>query len=114
MKRLLLDENLPKKLAKYFSAEFEVMTVPDLGWQSKTNGELLSAMNEAGIEFLVTGDKNLSSQQNLAKYSVKVLVIETFDTRLEFLTSHVSSIEDAIQEFSKSALLHVVDLRSKK
>ena len=50
MKKLLLDENLPKQLKKHFSAEFEVSSVPDLGWQAKKNGELLAAMDESGIE----------------------------------------------------------------
>jgi hypothetical protein len=36
MKKILLDENLPRQLKKYFSAaEYEVVSVPDLKWQSK-------------------------------------------------------------------------------
>jgi len=56
MKRLLLDENLPKQLAGYFSSDFEVTSVPDLGWQSKKNGELLTAMDADGIGYLITAD----------------------------------------------------------
>jgi hypothetical protein len=50
LKRLLLDENLPRQLKKYFSDQIEASAVPDLGWQSKQNGELLTAMAGAGIE----------------------------------------------------------------
>lgn len=50
MKRVLLDENLDRRLKNYFSAELEITSVPDLGWQSKKNGELLAAMHEAGID----------------------------------------------------------------
>ena len=45
MKRVLLDENLDWRLAKYFSADFDVTSVPALGGQSKKNGELLTAMD---------------------------------------------------------------------
>jgi predicted nuclease of predicted toxin-antitoxin system len=114
MKKLLLDENLPKKLAKYFSAEFDVTTVSDLGWQSKTNGELLSAPSEAGIEFLITAGKNLRRRQNLSKCSVKEIVLETCDTRLKYLLGHVDSIENATRELAGLDLLHVVDLSPKK
>lgn len=62
MKKALLDENLPRQLKNAFSSAIEVTTVPDLGWQSKKNGELLSAMVENGIEYLITADKNLRFQ----------------------------------------------------
>lgn len=114
MKKLLLDENLPKKLARYFSAEFEVTSVPDLGWQSKTNGELLSAIDDAQIEFLITADRNLQFQQNLEKYSVKIVVLETVDTRLKYLLGHVGRIEDVIRMFGPEDRIHVVDLSSQK
>lgn len=38
--RLLLDESLPRKL-KARLAPHEVRTVPEMGWASKSNGELL-------------------------------------------------------------------------
>jgi len=114
MKKLLLDENLPKKLAKHFSDEFEVLTVSDLGWQSKTNGELLSELDKVGIQYLITADKNLRFQQNVNKYSVKVVVLETPDTRLKYLLNHIVSIENAINEMGALELLNVIDLSSEK
>ena len=41
--RLLLDENLPKKLKSDFPGH-EIYTVADKGWQSFTNGKLLELM----------------------------------------------------------------------
>ncbi|MBC8154334.1 MAG: hypothetical protein H7Z72_15630 [Bacteroidetes bacterium] len=64
MFRLLIDENLPKKLKYRFGAGFEVTTVPEEGWSSLKNGDLLAAMHQRGISYLVTADKNLSYQQN--------------------------------------------------
>ncbi len=37
--KLVLDENLPKKLKSGFPGH-EVFTVPEMGWAGKTNGEL--------------------------------------------------------------------------
>ena len=39
--KILLDENLPKKLKADFGTEHEVKMVRDMGWLGKKNGELL-------------------------------------------------------------------------
>ena len=75
MLRLLLDENLPKKLKYRFGDGFDVTTVPERGWNWLKNGELLNATGQAGIEYLITADKNLSYQQNLTDRQIAVVVL---------------------------------------
>mgnify|MGYP006275047183 CR=1 FL=1 len=41
--KLLLDENIPKKLKKDL-LKFEVFTVQDMEWNGKQNGELLQLL----------------------------------------------------------------------
>lgn len=72
--KLLLDENLPKKL-KNDLTDFEVYTVQDMGWNGKENGELLKLMISNGFEALITADKNLQNQQNFKKYPIPVLTL---------------------------------------
>ena len=72
--KLLLDENLPKKL-KNDLADFEVFTVQEMGWSGKQNGELLELMISNGFEALITADKNLQNQQNFKKYPIPVLTL---------------------------------------
>lgn len=110
MKRVLLDENLDRRLKNYFSAELDVTSVPDLGWQSKKNGELLTAMDAEGITYLLTADRNLQFQQDLEKYSVVLVVVATHDTRLKNLASHVSTIEAAMIDAQPAEKIIVVDL----
>jgi hypothetical protein len=111
MKKALLDENLPKQLKGYFSDDISVISVPDLGWQSKKNGELLEAMNENGLRYLITADKSLRFQQNLAKYDVVVVVLNTFDTRRKFLELHIAKIETAINTAASDTGVIEIDLR---
>lgn len=113
MKTLLLDENLPRPLKQYFSDRFEVKTVSDLGWQSKENGQLLAAMDDAEIE-LVTADRNLQFQQNLNKYRVRLALIISHDTRLKSLISRIAEIERAIWESDPEVWVIEVDLRVSK
>lgn len=72
--KLLLDENLPKKL-KNDLTEFEVFTVHEMGWNGKQNGELLELMISNGFEALITADKNLQNQTNFKKYPIPVLTL---------------------------------------
>lgn len=112
MKRLLLDENLPRQLKKYFSDQIEVSAVPDLGWQSKRNGELLTAMSGAGIEFLLTADRNLRYQQNTASFGIKIVVLLTYDTRQKTLEPFVALIENRIIDWADpSDNILEIDLR---
>ena len=56
--RLLLDENVPKRLKADF-AEHEMYTVRDKGWNGIRNGQLLQLMAKNGYHALLTFDKNL-------------------------------------------------------
>ena len=76
--RLLIDENLPKKL-KFDFPQHEIFTVSDMGWNSKKNGELLKLMLEKEFEILLTFDRNLQYQQNFAKYPIAVFVLNAED-----------------------------------
>lgn len=90
--KLLLDENLPKRMKTDFP-EHSVYTVSDLGWNGKTNGELLKLMTEQQFEALITFDKNLQYQQNLFKYPIPVIVLNASDNTYLTLSSLVPKIK---------------------
>ncbi len=99
--KLLLDENLPKKLKTVLS-EHEVFTVSDKKWNSYKNGELLKLMLEEKFNALLTFDKNLQYQQNFAKYPILVLVLAASDNTFETLQHLKNKINDAIKNNSGS------------
>lgn len=72
--KLLLDENLPKRLKLDFP-EHEVFTVRDKGWNGIKNGELLQLLLQNSFDALLTFDKNLQHQQNFTKYTITVFVL---------------------------------------
>lgn len=92
--KLLLDENLPKKLKKDFPMH-TVFTVRDMNWQSKKNGELMQLIIENNFDALITFDKNLQYQQNFHKYSIPVISLNAPDNTylsLMNLTSKINSV----------------------
>lgn len=72
--KLLLDENLPKRLKQEFP-EHEIYTVREKNWNGISNGELLKLLNENNFDALLTFDKNLQHQQNFQKYNLTVFVL---------------------------------------
>lgn len=75
--RLLLDENLPKRL-KFDLLPRDVFHVSDMKWNGIKNGELLRLMLENNFDALLTMDKNLAFQQNFQKYPIPVLGINSY------------------------------------
>ena len=87
--KVLLDECLPKKLKFEIDAEF-VQTVPEAGWASKQNGELLR-LAEQSFDVLVTNDQNLEHQQ----------AIDRFDLAFVVLVAHTNDIVDLLPLMAK-------------
>lgn len=71
--RVLLDECLPRKLKFEINAEF-VQTVPEAGWASKQNGELLR-LAEKSFDVLLTNDQNMEHQQAVSRFDIAFIVL---------------------------------------
>ena len=95
--RLLLDENLPRRLKQDF-AEHEVFTVRDKGWNGIQNGELLKLMLAAGFDALLTFDKNLQYQQDFKNYTLTVLVLNAKNKTHAELTLLSGQIRKLLQQ----------------
>jgi predicted nuclease of predicted toxin-antitoxin system len=95
--KLLLDENLPKKL-KLDLSEYDIYTVRDKGWNGKRNGELMSLMVTDRFNALITFDKNLQYQQNFNKYSLPVLVLNAEDNSYLTLVKLIPQIKEILSK----------------
>ena len=67
MRRVLFDEDVPRQLRRDLP-EFEIRTVQEEGWTSAKNGELLRLCSSI-YDVLVTADKRLRFQQNIASFN---------------------------------------------
>ena len=94
--KLLLDENLPKRLKQDF-IDYEIYTVRDKGWNGKKNGELLNLMLSENIDAFFTFDRNLRYQQNFQKYALPVLVLNAPDNSYLTLSKMVSQIKEILK-----------------
>ncbi len=72
----------------------EVRTASQQGWDTLKNGELLTAAEGAGFEVLLTTDKNLRYQQNLAVRKIAVVVLGV--QQWPQLRPHVGRVVEAV------------------
>jgi len=90
--KLLLDENLPKRL-KFLFPNHQVFTVREKQWNGIKNGNLLTLMLNENFDALLTFDKNMKHQQNFSKYSIAVFVLSGAINTYEEMRKLVPKIE---------------------
>jgi Domain of unknown function (DUF5615) len=104
--RVLLDEQLPRHLAREISGH-DVSTVQQRGWAGLKNGELLRVGADAGFEVLVTADRNLQFQQNLSQSQLGIILLVAPSNALEDLLPLVPGLLAAIPKTGPGQLLRV-------
>jgi len=103
--RVLLDESIPVDFAHALTA-VGAQTVKALGWAGLKNGALLRQAAEQ-FQVLVTMDKNLRFQQNLAAHPIGVVLIRAQSNRIGDLQPLVPQILDAITAVAPGQILAV-------
>ena len=104
--RVLLDEQLPRRLARELTAH-DVRTVQQQGWAGLKNGELLQRAADAGFEVFLTADQNLQYQQNLARARIGVVVLVAPSNKLKDLLPLVAPALKAISHSQSGEVVRV-------
>jgi len=105
--KILLDESLPRKLKYDFGEEHEVLTVRDMDWLSKKNGELLKLMVDNKFDLFITVDRNLRYQQNLERLPLTIFVLCGIDNRRETLQK---LIPELFKRLAAGTLENVIEI----
>lgn len=105
MPRLLFDANIPRGLQEVLS-DHEVFTAFQMGWGSLVNGDLLAVAEAAGFDAMITGDKNLAHQQNLAGRRLAIIVLST--NHWPTIRAQQALVVDAAKSISPGSYTEVV------
>ncbi len=92
--RVLFDNVVPRPVARALGAHV-VEEARSRGWDDLTNGDLLKAAEGANFDVMVTTDRNIRYQQNLAGRRVALVVLTS--PAWPFIKSRVSSIVAAVE-----------------
>ncbi len=101
--KLLLDESLPRALKRELGGH-DVVTVPEMGWAGKDNGELLRRASHE-FDVFVTADQGLQYQQNLTGFDIAVVTLAARTNRVEDLKPLIPRLLASLTGLKKGELL---------
>jgi len=81
-------------------------TVREAGFGGKENGELLSLV-EGKYDVLITVDKNLKHQQNIARRRIAILVIRAASNDIDDIRPHSPEILVALKSLKPGQIIEV-------
>ncbi len=102
---VLFDHGTPKGLARLLPGH-TVHTAQSRGWDTLSNGELLSAAEEAGFDLLLATDRRIRYQQNLRARRI-ALVVLTGSTKWSLLCEHTARITGAVASATSGSYAEV-------
>ena len=100
---ILLDESAPRVIQKRLTG-FSIKTVQELGWSGIKNGELLRRVEER-FDVLITADRRIRHQQQLAGRKLAVVVLPTNQVRV--VTDLLPALEQALKTIQPGALVEI-------
>ena len=102
---ILFDHGAPRGVARALTGHI-VVTAKAKGWDRLTNGALLKAAEEAGVELLFTTDQRIRYQQNLTGRRI-ALVVLTGTTKWSRVRLHLERIAAAIDAVTPGSYTEV-------
>ena len=103
--QVLFDNGTPRTLARFLIGRHTVTETRARGWEEFENGELLSKAEAAGFEVMVTTDKNIKYQQNLASRKIALVVLGP--GRWTLIRSHVAKVVAAVNAATPGSFTEV-------
>lgn len=102
---ILLDECVPARFARSLVGH-AVTTVSKHGWSGTKNGELLE-LAEKEFDLFITVDRKISTQQDLTKFKIPVLLIRARTNRLEDIRPLVPELLKTLDRVTSGTLTTV-------
>jgi len=107
----LLDEQVPVEFAEVLNEmareRHSVRTVAEMSWRGTKNGALLRRMREAGFGAMVTADRHIEHQQNIARSGLGLVVMHPGRVRIQELVPLATSVVAALDAVQPGAVVHV-------
>ena len=97
--RILFDHGTPTGLRQFLSGH-SVVRASWRGWNQLRNGDLLRAAQSEGYELIITTDQNFEDQQNLAEFSIAILVL--IPGTWHIVRENVDSVLNAVEKIQPS------------
>jgi hypothetical protein len=102
--RILFDHGVPRSIARSLAGHV-VTAARTRGWERLTNGALLRVAEQAAFDLLLTTDKNIRYQQNLAGRTIAIVVLG--NPQLPVVRVHIQRIVEAVNAATPGSYFQV-------
>lgn len=102
---ILFDHGTPRGLAHALPGH-TIITAQARGWDKLNNGALLNAAEEAALDLLLTTDRRIRYQQNLAGRRI-ALVVLTGTTKWSRVRLHLERVAAAVNAATPGSYVEV-------
>jgi predicted nuclease of predicted toxin-antitoxin system len=104
--RILLDENVDRRLKGVLSGKHEVVTVAEAGWAGKKNGELLR-LAENRFDVLLSTDKGIPYQQNVSRFDLAVVLLRAKSNTYEDLAPLMDEVNRKLEHVEPGTVARI-------
>ena len=101
---VLFDHGTPAPIRSFLEGHL-VKRTQDMGWDRLTNGELIDAAEANGFDLILTTDKNIRYQQNLASRRIAIIVLS--NAQWPVLKLHVALLVAAVNSVTPSSYMEL-------
>ena len=110
--RLLLDEDIPHPLRHYFPGH-DVRTVQYMGWDGKSNGELLALARDE-FDALITLDQRIPYQHDITSADVAVIILIPGTDSIDVLRTMIPQILEYVSIVSRGEVARIYPQRTEE
>jgi predicted nuclease of predicted toxin-antitoxin system len=103
--RILIDECLNWRLSRALTGHYAI-SAQKKGWGGIQNGALL-ALAEKEFDVFITGDRNLSFQQDVTQFDIAVVVLHAPSTQLHHTLPLISKVLLALPTLKPGEVVNV-------
>ncbi len=104
--QILFDESVTWALRPILLGEHEVATAKYLGWDSKSNGELMTLARDK-FDVLITADQSIPYQQNITEADVAVVVLVARTNDINDLKPLVPELLNRLNDLKRGEIIRI-------
>jgi hypothetical protein len=93
--KVLLDNCVPKKLGNRVTGH-SVEHASTRGWAALSNGHLLAAANDAGVDVMLTTDRSIEHQQG--SFPIPVVIVDSLFNAVDDLVKYLPAIQALLNQ----------------
>ena len=104
--RVLLDEQIDRRLKPLFDPGFQVTTVLERGWEGMKDTALLQAAQDE-FDAFVTMDRGIPHQQNVGMLTLGIVVVRAYSNRRADVAPLPPQVNEALWRVRPGSVIEV-------